>query len=163
LSEEKMKSKEVCKRKSGVNQKGASLVIALMLLLILTLIGIAALQTTTHETNIAGNERLYNRSFYSADAGIDYFYATSDSYISLPTTGGTIDSTAKGVSLGTDRFAITWQKIGEEQGPPRRVNFLVTSVGTSPSLPTAGRVTIEVIMDGVDLTSSTIDPQGGGT
>jgi hypothetical protein len=156
-----MKNREVCKRGFVENQRGASLVIALMIVLILTLIGISALQTTTHETNIAGNERLYNRSFYTADAGIDYFYATNDSYISVPNTGGAFESTEKGVNLGTDRFAVTWQKIGEVQGVPKKVEFLVTSVGISPSFPTAGRVTIEVIMDGVDLSSSTIDSQGG--
>ena len=50
-----------------------SLVIALIILLILTLIGISAISTTTFETNIAGNERLYNKAFYTSDAGVDYF------------------------------------------------------------------------------------------
>ena len=147
----------------GVDEKGTSLVVALMILLILTLIGIGALQTSTYETNIAGNERLYNKAFYAADAGIDYFYATSESYMSVPDTGGIFVNTDKGVGLGGDQFSVTWQKIGELPGPPPKVEFLVTSVGISPNFPTAGRVTIEVIMDGVDLNSSTIDLQGGGT
>jgi len=45
------------------NNQGVSLVIALVILLVLTLIGISAISTTTFETNIAGNERLYNRAF----------------------------------------------------------------------------------------------------
>ena len=114
-------------------------------MLVLTLIGISAISTTTYETNIAGNERLYNRSFYSADAGVDYFYATNSSYLYVPEKNGTFDSKGKGVDLGGDQFVITWQKLSEETGPPKKVEFLVISEGISPNLPNAGRVTIETI------------------
>jgi len=145
------------------NSQGVALIVALLVLLVLTLIGISAISTTTYETNIAGNERLYNRSFYSADAGVDYFYATNSSYLYAPEKSGTFDSKGKGVDLGGDQFVITWQKLSEETGPPKKVEFLVTSEGISPNLPNAGRVTIETIIEGVDMGSSTTDPQGGDT
>jgi len=55
------------------NQKGVALVIALIMLLVLTLIGISGISTTTFESNIAGNARLYNLAFYIADGGLESF------------------------------------------------------------------------------------------
>jgi hypothetical protein len=128
------------------NQKGVSLVIALMILLVLTLLGISAISTTTFETNIAGNERLYNRAFYTADAGVDYFFSRGNFYISLPNSFGT-DSLA----LGGDSFLIDWEKRVSDLGPPPRYEFKINSQGTSPNIPVAGRVRIEAVMDVVDL------------
>ncbi|MGQ9645245.1 MAG: pilus assembly PilX family protein [Thermodesulfobacteriota bacterium] len=50
------------------NKKGVALVIALIMLLILTFIGISAISTTTFETHIAGNERAGTDAFYAAEA-----------------------------------------------------------------------------------------------
>ena len=50
------------------NKNGVALVIALIMLLILTFIGISAIGTTTFETNIAGNERVGTDAFYASEA-----------------------------------------------------------------------------------------------
>lgn len=139
------------KRNNLKNQKGVSLVIALLILLVLTLLGISAISTTTFETNIAGNERLYNRAFYSSDAGVDYFFSRGNDYIALPNSMGTVDSRADGLALGGDYFLINWEKRVSEIGPPKKYEFKITSEGISPNFPTAGRVNIEAVMDIVDL------------
>ena len=51
------------------SQKGAALVIAVLILLILTVIGIYAVSTSTFETKIAGFEREFKEAFYTADSG----------------------------------------------------------------------------------------------
>ncbi len=51
------------------NEKGLALIIALLVLLVLTLIGISAINTTTFETSISGNERVGTDAFYAAEAG----------------------------------------------------------------------------------------------
>ena len=140
------------KRNRLKNQKGVSLVIALLILLVLTLIGISAISTTTFETNIAGNERLYNRAFYSSDAGVDYFFSRGNDYIALPNSMGTIDSRADGLALGGDYFLINWEKRVSEIGPPKKYEFKITSEGISPNFPTAGRINIEAIIEVVDTT-----------
>jgi hypothetical protein len=145
------------------NHRGVSLVIALLILLVLTLIGISAISTTTFETNIAGNERLYNNAFYSSDAGVDYFYGTSNAYLFLLKTTGTIDSKAAGLDLGGGRFNLTWRKINEDTGPPKKVEFMVTSEGVFPNIPTAGRVIIEALIEAVEQVATVGDPQGGDT
>lgn len=51
------------------NQRGSALIVALLMLVILTLIGISATTTTTFELQISGNDKLYKRSFFAADGG----------------------------------------------------------------------------------------------
>ena len=53
-----------------IKQDGVALVIALLMLLILTLIGISSITTTTFESSISGNERVKTDAFYAAEAGI---------------------------------------------------------------------------------------------
>jgi len=50
------------------NKDGVALVIALIMLLLLTFIGISAISTTTFETNITGNERVGTDAFYASEA-----------------------------------------------------------------------------------------------
>jgi len=49
------------------NKNGVALVIALIMLLILTFIGISAISTTTFEANITGNERVRIDAFYASE------------------------------------------------------------------------------------------------
>jgi Tfp pilus assembly protein PilX len=51
-------------------EKGVVLVIALLMMLVLTLIGISSIGTTNFETSISGNERVRTDAFYAAEAGI---------------------------------------------------------------------------------------------
>ena len=50
------------------NEDGSVLVVALIMLVLLTLIGISATTTSMIETRISGNERVYKRNLYAAEA-----------------------------------------------------------------------------------------------
>jgi len=132
------------------NQNGVALVIALLIVLVLTLIGINAISTTTFETNIAGNERLYNKAFYTSDAGVDYFFGWGASYISTPNSSGVLDSRTEGLSLGEDYFLVNWERRVSDLGPPKVYEFKITSQGISPNFPAAGRINIEASIEVVD-------------
>jgi hypothetical protein len=54
-------------------EKGVVLVLGLLLLLVVTLIGISALNTSTYDIIISGNERASVQAFYAAEAGINEF------------------------------------------------------------------------------------------
>ena len=56
------------RRRAG--ERGAALVIAILVLAILTVIGIALMLITSTESRIAANEWSVNRAFYASDAGI---------------------------------------------------------------------------------------------
>lgn len=51
------------------NDQGFALVITLMILALLTVIGTAAINTTSFELKIAGNERMARQRFIAADSG----------------------------------------------------------------------------------------------
>lgn len=51
-------------------ERGAALVIAILVLAILTVIGIALMLITSTESRIAANEWSVNRAFYASDAGV---------------------------------------------------------------------------------------------
>jgi Tfp pilus assembly protein PilX len=51
-------------------QEGAVLVISLMLLVILTMLGISAIDSTKLETRMAKNTQIYNEAFQMAEAGL---------------------------------------------------------------------------------------------
>jgi hypothetical protein len=131
-------------------QKGVSLIIALLALLVLTFIGISAISTAVFEISIAGNERVYNDAFYIADAGVDFFYGTSKAYIHAAQADGVIDSRNIPLALGGGYFVLHWRRIGEDPGPPKRAEFFVISEGASASASKAGRVKIEAVIETAD-------------
>lgn len=59
------------RRKSQVmnNEKGAVLIVALMILVVLSFLGISASTTSQTENKIAGNERFYKQDLYFSDSG----------------------------------------------------------------------------------------------
>lgn len=57
------------KNTPGQNEQGFALITAMLVLVVLTLIGFSALNTTTFELQIAGNERSTTDRFFAADSG----------------------------------------------------------------------------------------------
>jgi Tfp pilus assembly protein PilX len=55
-----------------LNERGAALITALIILTLLTLIGIAATNTSMLETMISGTERSHVEAFYAAEAGVEH-------------------------------------------------------------------------------------------
>jgi hypothetical protein len=61
------------KTKRSRDERGIILVLGMLLLLVVTLIGIKALDTSTYDIRISGNERASVQAFYVAEAGINEF------------------------------------------------------------------------------------------
>ena len=59
-----------CRTNPGKNQRGATLMISLMLLLVMTLIGVTAMGSANLEEKMAGNDRDLNLAFEAAEAGL---------------------------------------------------------------------------------------------
>jgi len=57
-------------------QSGAVLIVALMLLVVLTMLGISAIESTKLETRMAANTRRYNQAFQQAESGISKAFRT---------------------------------------------------------------------------------------
>jgi hypothetical protein len=57
------------------NQKGAVLVIAIIMLLILSIVGIYAMGSSILEVKISGQKKFYDAAFNDADGGVRYVQA----------------------------------------------------------------------------------------
>ena len=65
------------------DQSGVALVLALVMIVILTLIGLASTYTSNFELKLSGNKRGTTDAFYAADSGIQVIMANVDNF-SLP-------------------------------------------------------------------------------
>jgi hypothetical protein len=125
------------------DQKGIALVIALIMLLILTLVGLSAISTTSFETNIAGNQRVYNLAFYTADGGVENFRGR--------VSGGefiysAINTGSYQVAIGGNACNISYEKWSRSDAEGDFAVFKIRSEGRAP-FPSTGRVTIESIIE----------------
>ncbi len=73
-------------------ESGAALVVALMILIVLTLIALAASSTSIFEIKLAGNKRATTDAFYTAEAGVQAVLPTisnfhTSSYTAVPNSG----------------------------------------------------------------------------
>jgi hypothetical protein len=129
------------------DQKGVALVVALVMLLVLTFIGFAAVSLTSYEAKISGNEKLYNNAFYASDGGIENFRgraSTGEFVHSVANAGSYQAAIGECVSNVTYTRGVPFLAPG---GGITLVDFLVRSEGVSPSFPVAGRVVIESIIE----------------
>lgn len=62
--------KSITRANAKSTQRGAALVVALLMLLVLTVLGIASMQVTRMEERMAGNSRDVNLAFQGAEAGL---------------------------------------------------------------------------------------------
>jgi len=76
------------------NQRGAALITAMVILTLLTIIGIAATNTSMLETMISSTERTHTEAFYAAEAGIDHLRRNFKSIF--------LDENAAKFAAGTD-------------------------------------------------------------
>jgi len=105
------------------NEKGFALIIALLILLVLTLIGISAINTTTFETSISGNERVGTDAFYAAEAGIQIGLNQLPDTKAIPVT-----------AIGKDSSC--WSGSSLDKGSPKSLKSLglyPPPIGTDPS------------------------------
>jgi PilX N-terminal len=64
------------KKNCSINsEKGAALLIAVLILLILTVLGVYAVTTSTLDTKISGFHKWHVEAFYAADAGVNFALA----------------------------------------------------------------------------------------
>ena len=60
------------RRRSGGREKGMALFLAILLLLVITVMGVALMFTASIEQTLAGTETKISKIFYAADSGIEY-------------------------------------------------------------------------------------------
>ena len=77
------------------DQSGVALVVAMIMMVVLTLIGIAATLTSTFEIKLGGNKRGSTDAFYTADAGLGVRALSSANFLNgifTPVSSGSLPS-----------------------------------------------------------------------
>lgn len=92
------------------NEKGVALVIALIMLILLTFIGIGSISSSIFETKISGNERVGSTAFYAAEGGVQV------GIVGLPDTTPYYNTLVSGVSYRSGRLTDTSPQPSKDLG-----------------------------------------------
>jgi hypothetical protein len=93
------------------NESGIALIVAMVMLLLLTMLGIFALNTSSTELRIAGNYKNTEEAFFAADAGVAYGQTSATIYGSLRLGPPVpVTSWAGTVAVGSDQadVGVVW-------------------------------------------------------
>lgn len=134
---------------SNHSERGAALVIALLLLTILTLLAVTGMRTSVAEVWMAGAEQFHRRAAESASAGIEAAIAR------LRATGGAAAAELEGTS-GDAPYTVSIRRAGTEAAlPGSSAGKLVGEHLEIESTGASVRGALEVQVQGVLVISST--------
>ncbi|UCF92794.1 MAG: hypothetical protein JSW39_01150 [Desulfobacterales bacterium] len=88
-----------------INEKGSVIILAMMILVILTLLGIAGTHTSMTEVQISSNQRFHKMAFAAAESGWQVAVNWLDTREPLVTVDCGMDTTGGGVALSAGKFA----------------------------------------------------------
>jgi type IV pilus assembly protein PilX len=135
----KIKRNNAIRSRGG--QRGAVLVMGLVLLMVLTILGVSGMNTATLELAMAGNAQFHQAAFQAAETGIDISIAQRNfntlAPAILPVTplgGGTAYSTQAVATYMTDTPipAGAAFSLGMNTGAVAAYHFDVTAIGQGP-------------------------------
>jgi hypothetical protein len=131
------------------NEAGSVLVVSLLILVLLTIIGISAMNTSNVELKISGNEKVYKMALYAAESARAYVAKRSELYGSdFVTVGETLnfpddDDPSARVQLGPKQsfngsveylgFSVPLRGSGTQVGGFKMHTYKMTCKGYGPS------------------------------
>ena len=119
-------------------QRGAVLVMALVILLVMTILGVTVMNTASLESTMAGNTQETNRAFHSAESGLEHSMMDGASFSTLINPGATNGPTGEAYTFGsyspaTSTVVTTYTNRGNK--PRRSLDrskiYSVTDFGTA--------------------------------
>jgi len=118
-------------------QTGATLVVGLILLLVLTVVGVSGMNTATMEVTMAGNTQFQNDAFQMAEDGIDTVlaqrnYSTAGTTTLAPTGDVDYDRQAVTRFITTTPIPDAAFSMGVSTGSVQAFHFDIVSVGKGP-------------------------------
>jgi Tfp pilus assembly protein PilX len=137
------------------NQSGAALVVALIMMVVLTLIGLASIFSSTFEVKISGNKRCSTNAFYGADSGIQVVLARVENFNPNSYDSGTLKYSpfTDTNNINPTNAKVTNTFVSTQQGAPRGYgfsainfefeHFMVESTAYSCPVPAASASTVQ--------------------
>lgn len=119
-------------------QRGAALIIGLILLMVLTILAFASVNTATTELAMSGNEQFRQKAAQAASAGIETAIPDLGDVSTVPGSAPLVSALTAVPGQPEDRFQTRSRFIGEERGLPQSsadrfvgYQFEIESTGTS--------------------------------
>ena len=119
------------------SQQGATLVVGLVLLLVLTVLGVSTMNTATMEVQMAGNTQFQEDAFQAAEDGIDIAIAQRNYTTVAPSTvalTGDPDYDRQSITtfVATTPVPDLAFSMGTSSGSVQAFHFDIVSVGIGP-------------------------------
>jgi type IV pilus assembly protein PilX len=118
---------------NAASQRGATLIVGLVLLLVLTVVGVSGMNTATMEINMAANTQYQQDAFQMTEDGVDTVLATRDYTTDIPRTLNWIGGT------DYDRRAVTTYRMNTDvpdaafsSDEVEAFHFDIRSIGRGP-------------------------------
>ena len=133
------------------NESGAALIVALIMMIVLTLIGLASVFTSTFEIKLSGNKRGSTDAFYAADSGVQVTM-TNVHHFDTP-AGNTTNVWSPTLTENPTNAEVVIHHDTTRFGPPRGSGFGVVGGGGEPLdfkyylIESTGRDQIEVSLN----------------
>lgn len=108
------------------SDRGTVLIIALLVLAVLSLIGAAAIMTTSVDIKISRSEKYYKTAFYNADSGISYVVAQTPSVD--PPYPDPVPGVGNKISIADDSCNVYYLR-QISAGPPKQIEIMSESSG----------------------------------
>lgn len=110
-------------RGPAVRQRGAALVIGLILLLVLTILAVSGVFTSTLELRMVGNQQQQERAFQAAEVAVEEAMASPQ----LSTAAPQVQAPVAVPGAPDDRYQYTLRFVGETTIPPGTLGYSIGS------------------------------------
>jgi type IV pilus assembly protein PilX len=113
-------------------QKGAVLVMALVILVVMTILGVTVMNTTSLGEKMAGNLQESTRAFQTSESGVEHSFQDGTSLASLVYPG---QSTSETITIGTTTAVVQTTYTQRGNKPKRALDraniYSITDYGTA--------------------------------
>lgn len=126
------------KTASRLEQRGATLVVGLVLLLVLTVLGVSGITTASLEVTMAGNTQFHQDAFQAAETGIDIpiarrtFSTVAPTILPSTSLGDGIETRSRTTFEATTPVPDVAFSMGTSSGSVQAFHFDIVAVGTGP-------------------------------
>lgn len=126
--------------RAAARQRGAVLIVSLILLVVLTLLGVTAMNSTSLDEKMAANNQQTTRAFQAAESGLSATFNNNAAYNLANDPANPYKTTVSIPSSGSDQASITGSFVGWSAPPAgslysatsfQAAHFNFTSQGTT--------------------------------
>jgi Tfp pilus assembly protein PilX len=114
-------------KKIWEDQSGAALVIALLMMIMLTLIGMGAIFTSTFEVQISGNKRGSTDAFYAAESGLQVALANISNFNPSNYVDNRYDPFTDPSNPNPTHATVSIEYLANQNGAPRGLGVSATN------------------------------------